>query len=229
MNWAITDKTKMRLEYYLLITPPLFFAFTIHEYAHGLAAYKKGDNTAKLAGRLTLNPLAHVDILGMILLYLYGFGWAKPVPVNPYNFRNPRKDEMVVSFAGPLSNLLSALVYGIIFRILVGNGLGNISETSLANIIFVMVAFGIRLNLVLAVFNLIPISPLDGSHILEGLVPLKYAHQLQKFQRVGPIVLMAVIFMDFLLGTGILWGLFGWFVQLFGYIFAGPEFAHFIR
>ena len=215
----------MGLEYYLLITPPLFFAFTVHEYAHAWAAYKKGDDTAKRAGRLTLNPLAHIDIFGTILLYLYGFGWAKPVPVNPYNFRNPRKDDMVISFAGPLSNLLSALVYGIIFRMLIAYGIG---AGSLGSVFFIMVIFGLRLNLVLAFFNLIPIHPLDGSHILEGLVPLKYAHKVAQFQRIGPIFLIGIIFMDFLLGTRILWGFFKLFVVPFSVLFAGPEILRFI-
>ena len=214
----------MGLEYFLLITPPLFFAFTIHEYAHAWVAYKKGDDTAKLAGRLTLNPLAHIDIFGTVLLYLYGFGWAKPVPVNPYNFKNPRRDDMLVSFAGPLSNIFSALVYGIIFRVFVNYGIGAGSEISLGNTLLVMVIFGIRLNLILAVFNLIPISPLDGSHILMGLVPLRYTHWVAQFQRIGPFVLLGIIFTDFLLGTRILWGFFTPFVKLFGTLFAGPEF-----
>ena len=218
----------MGIEYYLLITPPLFFAFTIHEFAHAWMAYKKGDDTAKQAGRLTLNPLAHIDIFGTILLYLYGFGWAKPVPVNPYNFRNPRKDDMVVSFAGPLSNLLSALVYGIIFRMLIAYGIGTGSEISLGSVFFIMVIFGLRLNLILAFFNLIPISPLDGSHILMGLAPLKYAHRVAQFQRIGPIFLMGIIFLDFFLGTRILWGFFSLFVTPFSVLFAGPEILRFI-
>lgn len=213
-------------EYYLLITPPLFFAFTIHEYAHAWAAYRKGDDTAKRAGRLTLNPLAHIDIFGTILLYLYGFGWAKPVPINPCNFKNPKKDEMVVSLAGPLSNFLSALALGMLFRIFVKYGVGSSSEASLVSILFTMVIFGIRLNLVLAVFNLIPISPLDGSHILMGLVPLRYAERVAEFQRIGPILLIGIVLMDFVLGTRILWGLFGWFVSFFGSVFAGPEFRN---
>ncbi len=215
-------------EYYLLITPPLFFAFTIHEYAHAWAAYRKGDDTAKRAGRLTLNPLAHIDIFGTILLYLCGFGWAKPVPINPYNFKNPRKDEMIVSFAGPLSNLLSALAYGMLFRIFMGYGIATGSEASLASILFTMVIFGLRLNLVLAVFNLIPISPLDGSHILTGLVSLRYAERVAEFQRIGPILLIGIVLMDSFLGTGILRGLFNPFIFFFGVLFAGPQFMQFI-
>ncbi|HEX9917506.1 MAG TPA: site-2 protease family protein [candidate division Zixibacteria bacterium] len=214
----------MGLEYYLLITPPLFFAFTVHEYAHAWAAYKKGDNTAKLAGRLTLNPLAHIDILGTILLYLYGFGWAKPVPVNPYNFRNPRKDDMLVSFAGPVSNLFSAFIYGITFRIFTGYSMGSGSEASLGNVLFTMVVFGLRLNIILAFFNLIPISPLDGSHILMGLVPLKYTPWVARLQRIGPFFLLGIVLMDYVLGTRILWGFFGPFIAFFGTLFAGPQF-----
>ena len=139
-----------RFIYFLIITPPLLFAITIHEYSHAWMAYRKGDPTAKMAGRLTLNPISHIDIMGLILLYFYGFGWAKPVPVNPYNFRNPRKDELWVSLAGPGSNMLMAFVFGLIFRSIY-NPFAFTAESSTYQLIIIMLVKGIQLNLVLTI------------------------------------------------------------------------------
>lgn len=215
------------LIYYLIITPPLLFAITIHEYSHAWMAFRKGDPTAKLAGRLTLNPISHIDIIGLLLLYFYGFGWAKPVPVNPYNFRNPLKDELWVSLAGPGSNMLLAFALGLIFRMLYNPFLFG-SEPPTYQLIILMLVTGIRLNLVLAVFNLLPISPLDGSHILAGLLPAQYHYQLVQIQRFAPYVLLGIIFLDFFLHIGILWSIFGPFIIFFGTLFAGPGFIRLI-
>jgi Zn-dependent protease len=215
------------LIYYLIITPPLLFAITIHEYSHAWIAFRKGDPTAKLAGRLTLNPISHIDIIGLLLLYFYGFGWAKPVPVNPYNFKNPLKDELWVSLAGPASNMLTALAFGIIFRAIY-NPYAFASEASTFHLLIIMLVTGIRLNLVLAIFNLLPINPLDGSHILAGLLPSQYHNQLAQIQRVAPYVLLGIIFLDYFLHIGILWAIFGPFIIFFGTLFAGPEFIRLI-
>lgn len=215
------------LIYYLIITPPLLFAITVHEYSHAWMAFRKGDPTAKLAGRLTLNPISHIDIIGLLLLYFYGFGWAKPVPVNPHNFRNPLKDELWVSLAGPGSNMLLAFVLGLIFR-MIYNPFVFLSEPSTYQLIILMLVTGIRLNLVLAVFNLLPISPLDGSHILAGLLPTQYHYQLAQIQRFTPYVLLGIIFLDYFLHIGILWSIFGPFILFFGTLFAGPEFIRLI-
>jgi len=215
------------LLYYLIITPPLLFAITIHEYSHAWMAYRKGDPTAKYAGRLTLNPISHIDIVGILLLYFYGFGWAKPVPVNPYNFKNPRKDELWVSLAGPSSNMLLALVFGLIFRAIFSPYAFS-SEASLKPLFLIMLVKGIQLNLVLAVFNLLPIKPLDGSHILAGLLPPQYHNQLTQIQRYAPYVLLGIIFLDYFLNIGILWSIFSPFILFFGTLFAGPEFIRLI-
>jgi Zn-dependent protease len=215
------------LIYYLIITPPLLFAITIHEYSHAWMAFRKGDPTAKIAGRLTLNPIPHIDVIGLVLLYFYGFGWAKPVPVNPSNFRNPLKDELWVSLAGPASNMLTALVCGIIFRA-VFNPYVFTSDPSTSHLIIIMLVKGIQLNLVLAIFNLLPISPLDGSHILAGLLPSQYHYQLAQIQRFAPYVLLGIIFLDYFLHLGILWAIFSPFIIFFGTLFAGPEFIRLI-
>ena len=157
--------------YYLI--PILFFSIVIHEFFHGYVALKAGDPTAKYAGRLTLNPIPHIDPIGTIFLPLlliiskssFLFGWAKPVPVNPMNFRDPGKDNVKVAAAGPLSNFGLALVFSILC-IIVEN------LFSIRNVIFTIFLYGIKINLVLAFFNLIPVPPLDGSHILEYFLPL---------------------------------------------------------
>lgn len=216
-----------RLLYYLIITPPLLFAITVHEYSHAWMAYRKGDPTAKQAGRLTLNPLSHIDIVGLVLLYFYGFGWAKPVPVNPFNFKNPHKDELWVSLAGPGSNMLLALIFGLIFRLLI-TPYALSSGPSTQQLFLIMLVKGIQLNLVLAVFNLIPVNPLDGSHILSGLLPPKYYIQLSQIQKYAPYVLLGVILLDYFLNLGILWSIFKPFILFFGTLFAGPEFIRLI-
>jgi len=214
----------MEIIFFLIV---LLFSVILHEIAHGSVALYLGDPTAKMAGRLTLNPLAHIDIIGLLLLYFYGFGWAKPVPVNPYNFRNPRKDELWVSLAGPGSNMVLALVFGIIFRLLIGSYPFG-SQASTHQLFLIMLIKGIQLNLVLAVFNLIPVNPLDGSHILSGIMPLQYQSQLQQIQRYSFYVLLGVIVLDYFLNLGILWAIFKPFIFFFGTLFAGPDFIRFI-
>ena len=161
-------------------------AITIHELAHGYAAYKLGDPTAKSQGRLTLNPLAHLDPIGALLMLVVGFGWAKPVPVNPFYFKGDRqKGMMIVSFAGPLANLLLAVVLAAVLN-LTFNG----QYTLLTNILLQ----GMSLNVMLAVFNLIPIPPLDGSKILAGLLPKDISYRYMRvLDQYGFIILFALI------------------------------------
>lgn len=173
--------------------PVLLFAITIHEYAHGRAALAQGDPTAKNMGRLTLNPLPHIDPFGAICLFLFNFGWAKPVPIEPRYFRNIRRGIILVSFSGPLANISTAFVAGMLIRLF-----------SPGDFFLLLLFYILLMNLGLGLFNLIPIPPLDGSHILESLLPPKAAQSYQKFGRYGPIFLLAIIMLDNYAHTGIL-------------------------
>ncbi|MDD2351977.1 MAG: site-2 protease family protein [Candidatus Caldatribacteriota bacterium] len=183
--------------------PAVLIAITFHEYAHGFAAYYYGDPTAKLAGRLTLNPIAHLDPIGTIMLIMFRIGWAKPVPVNYGNLRNPRKDMIKVSLAGPISNILIAFLFSIIYRInnlflqnIIYSALGNIPNLVLTLIRgwIIFLQTGILINLVLAFFNLIPVPPLDGHHIAIGILPIKWAKIYSKINSTyGMLILLMLI------------------------------------
>ncbi len=177
---------------------PVVFAITVHEVAHGWVAKKYGDNTASRLGRLTLNPIKHIDLVGTIiipgLLLITGtgfiFGWAKPVPVDPRNFKNPRADMAIVALAGPVSNVLMATFWALIAR--VGVTIGSGAEAISLPLIYTGIA-GIAINLVLAIINLLPIPPLDGSRILSGLLPSYWAWQYNKLERFGFIILLVLL------------------------------------
>jgi len=173
----------------------LMFSVVAHEVAHGYAAYVQGDNTARFAGRLTLNPLKHLEWFGSVILpflayQLGGFiiGWAKPVPFNPYNLRNQRWGEAIVAFAGPLTNICIALFFGLIIRFASMGVLAlSISFLQISTVIVII-------NLVLACFNLVPIPPLDGSKILFSLFPNKLAHLRAQIEAYGVTVLIFFVF-----------------------------------
>lgn len=175
---------------------PVIFAITVHEVAHGWIAKKFGDKTAYNQGRLTLNPIKHIDWLGtivipgLLLLSFTGFifGWAKPVPVDPRYFKNPRKDMAIVALAGPLSNLAMAIGWALLARVGVLVGTESISLP----LIYMGVA-GISINLVLALINLLPIPPLDGSRVLTGLLPHRLAWQYNRLERYGFIILLLLL------------------------------------
>lgn len=172
----------------LLILPVLLVVITVHEYAHGLAAYILGDPTAKYMGRLTLNPIKHIDPIGILMLVLFKFGWAKPVPVNPRNFQNPLKDMALVAIAGPATNFFFAWLL-VLFGVKVFPSF--IEASPLISFIW---HYAIWINLALAIFNLIPINPLDGSRILAGLLPEKYANEMNKLERFGFLFLILLIY-----------------------------------
>ena len=175
----------------VILIPVIIFALSFHEFSHGWMAHRYGDPTAKLAGRLTLNPMAHLDVFGSLALYLMGFGWAKPVPVDPRYLANPKKDMMWIALAGPVSNLIVAFISGILLSVLLRMGI--IGSQSPLIMVLIM---SLQINLVLAIFNFIPIPPLDGSRILEGLIPYKYHNELAKFEYYGPRVLMGLIILS---------------------------------
>ncbi len=172
------------LETLLITVPAILVAVTVHEFAHALIADRLGDSTARLLGRLSLNPIVHLDFLGTLLFVIAGFGWAKPVPVNPRNFTNWRRGMMLVAAAGPLANVTLMFVLGLVFQ------LGLIEPLTLPGLI---VLATIRINAVLAVFNLIPIPPLDGSKILAGLLPPAQAIAYDRLAAYGPVLLLALI------------------------------------
>ncbi len=174
----------------ILLIVPVLFSITVHEVCHGYAAYRMGDPTAKAAGRLTLNPIKHIDVVGLLVLFLTRMiGWAKPVPVNPMYFKNPRKGMMWVSIAGPASNLALACVFAIAYKV----SAGFLSTSYLYPLVFMMEPM-VSINVGLAIFNLIPIPPLDGSHILEGLLPADMARAYSSIAPYGFIILLVLIF-----------------------------------
>ncbi|HHI02194.1 MAG TPA: site-2 protease family protein [candidate division Zixibacteria bacterium] len=193
----------------LVAAPVILFSLTVHEFFHAYTAYRYGDSTAKDMGRLTLNPLAHLDFFGTIMMFLSGFrfGWAKPVPVNPYNLRNPRVADFWISAAGPLSNIGLAFLFGMVFRVIAAGGM------AVPEAVLMIIKFGVSINISLAFFNLIPLYPLDGSHILKNILPAKYEAKLFEFQRFSPYILL------FLIVTRSFWFILGpiiiWFIRLF--------------
>lgn len=181
---------------------PIIFAITVHEVAHGWVASKLGDHTAKSLGRLTLNPIKHMDLIGTIivpavLLVMGGFmfGWAKPVPVNWRNLNKPKRDMVYVAIAGPLANLLMALAWGVLMKI--GYLLGSLNEFISTPLIYMAYA-GIHINIILMVLNLLPILPLDGGRVLAGLLPNRASFQFSKLERFGIPILIVIIAMGWL-------------------------------
>ena len=180
--------------------PVILLALTIHEYSHGWVAGRLGDSTARLMGRLTLNPVPHIDPMGLLMLIMVGFGWAKPVPVDPRNLSKPRRDMLLIALAGPVSNMILALMLSFLFRALIGQLLGQLGGeiSPVFRVGMLLITWGIVINIVLAVFNLIPIPPLDGSRILAGLLPPRQAYRYETVVgRYGSMILMGVILLGF--------------------------------
>lgn len=183
----------------IVLLPVLFFSIILHEFAHGYVAYRMGDDTAYMSGRLTLNPISHVDLIGTIAVpavcWLFGwplFGWAKPVPVNPMRLPSPHKDMGKVAFAGPACNLILATLCALFLKLTVvfQAQLGQHMVISLAHIL----QYGVFVNVFLAVFNLIPIPPLDGGRVLTALLPLSAAVKYDRFVgRYGMWIVFALI------------------------------------
>ena len=210
----------MKILTLLLIAPPILLALTFHEYAHAFVANKYGDDTAKQNGRLTLNPLAHLDLLGTIMIFLVHFGWAKPVPVNPNRLKNPKKNMLWISAAGPLANMILALFSGILLRLIFATG-GKPDQHSITGLLIFMVIMSLQINLALAIFNVLPIAPLDGSKILYGLLPSKHEGKIYFIERYGPFILIGLIVFGQFTGVSILGRLIWPFVEFFSNIFAG--------
>lgn len=161
-------------------------AITVHEFAHGYVADRLGDPTPRLAGRLTLDPRAHLDLIGTLMILFAPFGWAKPVPIDPFNLRNPRRDNALISFAGPVANMLVATVTTLLIHIVPATGFLTLFAYFLSIIVI--------LNVNLAIFNLIPIYPFDGFHVVEGLLPEDAARQWHQLKSLGIIMIFILVF-----------------------------------
>jgi Zn-dependent protease len=181
----------------VILAPPLLFALTLHELAHGFVAFHLGDPTARDAGRLSLNPLKHLDPLGTIAFFFIKIGWAKPVPVNPSYFRNPKKDMLWVALAGPLTNLVLAIASAIltkgIWALATVLPYSAAAEAILVPINSMLIA-SVWINLVLCIFNFLPIPPLDGSRILTGILPDHLALSYMKIERFGFVLILVLAF-----------------------------------
>lgn len=210
------------IERALMAIPIFLFSLTVHEFSHGYIAYRLGDPTAKNAGRLTLNPLPHIDLMGALVFVIsnFTFGWAKPVPVMPYNFKNIKMGMLWSAAAGPISNMILAFGFGLAFRI----GTSVISDPALSHIVASFTMYGVFINCALGFFNMIPLPPLDGSKILFGLLPDKYDHIAMRLERVGPFGLMILIGIGFITGVSVIWLIIGPFVSMFFTLFTGVRF-----
>jgi len=203
----------------IVSVPVILFSITLHEFFHAWTANRFGDHTARDMGRLTLNPLAHLDMMGALVMVVsrFQFGWAKPVPVNPYNLRNPRRDHLWVAAAGPLSNFGLALIAGIIFRVTYAVDMPRIEVIDQILVRLVLI------NIFLAFFNLLPLYPLDGSHILEGLLPERYGPALEQFGRISPMILLFLIVGGALVGISLISFILLPFVRPVVYLFSGLQ------
>lgn len=189
---------------YIIMIPPLLLALTLHEYAHGWVAWRLGDPTAKSMGRLTLNPISHLDPVGTLAFIFLRFGWAKPVPVNASYFKNPMKGMLWVAIAGPATNLLLAVISALLYKMTIVLVSGMETTGLLLAVVSPLLGMlytSVWINLVLCIFNLLPIPPLDGGRIITGLLPPTMAHSYMKIERYGFIILIILLF------TGIIGGL----------------------
>ncbi|HOA82976.1 MAG TPA: site-2 protease family protein [Thermodesulfovibrio thiophilus] len=185
----------------LISAPAILIAIVFHELAHGWVAYKLGDNTAKFSGRLTLNPISHIDLFGTIIMPFllliltsgqWVFGYAKPVPVNPYNFKNPKIGMAITAAGGPLANLLLAIACTIILKWILLPFMGAIPNFIFEPLILIFKAT-IMINIVLAAFNLIPIPPLDGGRIITGVLPVRYSEMMERIEPFGSLIVILMI------------------------------------
>lgn len=171
---------------FILVAVALIISISIHEFAHAFVALKLGDSTAKSMGRVTLDPRAHLDPLGTVMLLIAGFGWGRPVPFNPYSLKNPKRDAALISFAGPASNLLLAVLSAAIVHLL-----------PVGEVVWLLLFFVVRFNLILAIFNLIPIHPLDGFKVVNGFLSEELSYQWLQIAPYGIWILLVLIMTGF--------------------------------
>lgn len=180
---------------FLYTLPALLFCLSVHEFAHAYTAYKLGDRTQKAMGRLTLNPFSHIDIAGFICIALFGFGWGKPVMIDDRNFKNKAAGNALTAFAGPCSNIIMAILFTIILKILLITGviLPTTINSVVGSIILNMLILTIQFNVVFAIFNLIPIPPFDGSRILYFFLPAKGREYMYKIEQYSFIIVLVIL------------------------------------
>ncbi len=186
----------------IIYVPAIIIALTVHEFSHAWVAYKLGDPTAKAHGRLTFNPLAHLDPIGTIMLIVFRFGWGKPVPINEYNFKNPVVGMALSSLAGPMSNLVLAFLGTFLFHTFVGIN----SLLSIALIYFVLI------NILLMMFNLLPVPPLDGHKIIRAILPEKLRYSWESLENYSPYILIVALFI--IISTGVLGKIMFFFLEI---------------
>ncbi len=207
---------------YISMVIPILLALTVHEYSHGYIAYRLGDNTAKNMGRLTLNPISHIDPIGLIMLFVIGMGWAKPVPINIYAFKKPKRDLALSAAAGPASNFIMAAIAGLSFRIFpslipMTNDPGVLLFLKLNLFYFMLINVG------LGIFNLIPIPPLDGSKILRGFLKDKHVHIIDYMEKYGGMILLLLVFAGRIIGFSIFGRFLGPLINAVIYFFSGIQ------
>ncbi len=212
LDWSVLSDILLRIV-------PALLCITLHELCHGLAAWRLGDDTAKRAGRLTLNPLKHIDVMGLLMMLLFRFGWAKPVPVNMQRLGSPKRDMALVALAGPVSNLLLAILALFLYGLL----LVPLGSSRVGNVVLDLVLTVASLSIALAIFNVIPIPPLDGSKVLFSLLPESAYRSVLRYERYGMLLLLLLVATGLLskpLGTATswvfsrLWSLAQWGYQL---------------
>ena len=187
----------------IMLVPGLF-AITCHEVSHGYVAWRYGDPTARMMGRLTLNPLKHIDIIGTLMIVFIGIGWAKPVPVVYENLRHPRRDMIWVAAAGPVTNIIIAVISAVVLRMIVTYANPAASGSPLAMMVepvVLMLAFSVYINLLLAIFNMIPIPPLDGGRVLTGVLPWRQANALSRLEPYGMMIIIVLVFFTNIFST----------------------------
>lgn len=208
LNALLSGEFETFLMTLLLTLPIVLLSLSVHETAHGYVACKLGDPTAYNMGRLTLNPLKHLDPIGFLCMLLFGFGWANPVPINTRNFKKPKRDMALSAVAGPISNLLLAVCFALLLRLEWEIGVHLSFGSSFSYLFFYWLQqflyIGIRLNVTLAVFNLLPIPPLDGSRLFLSVLPERIYFKIMHYERVISVVLMLALFVG-LLDTPINW------------------------
>lgn len=192
----------------------LLFAITIHEYAHGKAALSLGDPTAKRAGRLTLNPLSHIDPLGAICLFFFHFGWAKPVPVDIRYFQNRRRDTILMALSGPIANIAAAFVTGLFLR----------HYFLQLPVYQAVIIYMLIMNIGLGLFNLLPIPPLDGSHVLENMLPPSASQKYRQVRRYAPFILIGLLMLDNFTHLNIFGSLLAYPIFKIAHLFGGDNF-----